>query len=229
MVGIGPAVTRTQAVTPVRPVDAASLLIVRHGSDGAEVLMGRRPQNARFAPGVFVFPGGKIEREDFSVGSVGELEKSIIDKVAVAGSRRKAQGFAKAAVREAYEETGLLLVEPGEVGDVGNPSWLAIKRQGLAPALKHMDYVGRAITYAGSPVRFHARFFLVNAEHVSGEVRGNGELEDIEWHPIGQALALPIFDVTEFILSELGRQLRTYSPRKPVLSYRNGAVRVYYQ
>jgi len=229
MVGDRSQVADTLTKTPVRPVDAASLLIVRCGSSGVEVLMGRRPENARFAAGVYVFPGGKVERADFKAKATGALKRSIVGKLAVAASRQRASAFAKAAVREAYEETGLLLGAPGDVGDVNNASWSEIRRKGLAPALGKMDYVGRAITYARSPIRFHARFFCTKAKYVSGEIRGNGELEDLDWHPVGKALSLPIFDVTEFILSELRRHLKKPSRRKPVLSYKKGIVQVDYR
>ena len=52
------------ASRPVRPRDAASVLIWRAQTQGLEVLMGRRGSRARFVPGVYVFPGGVLEPRD---------------------------------------------------------------------------------------------------------------------------------------------------------------------
>ena len=51
----------TDSSTPVRPRDAATLVIHRESPRGTEVLMGRRSDKARFKPGVYVFPGGGLE------------------------------------------------------------------------------------------------------------------------------------------------------------------------
>jgi len=49
---------------PVRPRDAASLILLRERSTGLEVLLGRRGKDARFMPGRYVFPGGRVTAED---------------------------------------------------------------------------------------------------------------------------------------------------------------------
>ena len=72
---------------------------------------------------------------------------------------------AVAAVRETYEETGLLLGR------------LIAGR--LEPALSGLDHIVRAITPTDSPIRFHARFFLADIASASGTLRGNGELLDL--------------------------------------------------
>lgn len=60
---------KTQPNTPVTPRDAASLVLLRDGANGPEVLMGRRSLSARFMPGVYVFPGGVVETGDFQLRS----------------------------------------------------------------------------------------------------------------------------------------------------------------
>ena len=49
---------------PVKPKAAASLVIIRNIKNKAEVLMGQRPKTAKFAPNVWVFPGGRVEESD---------------------------------------------------------------------------------------------------------------------------------------------------------------------
>ena len=67
---------------PARPRHAASLVLLRGNTDSPEVLLGRRPMTARFMPGVYVFPGGALERGDHAVASSLEFEPDVIDRVA---------------------------------------------------------------------------------------------------------------------------------------------------
>jgi 8-oxo-dGTP pyrophosphatase MutT (NUDIX family) len=59
---------------------------------------------------------------------------------------------------------------------------------GLAPDLRHLDYLGRAITPPDSPIRFHARFLVADAEHARGELGGSGELLNLHWLAIDEAV-----------------------------------------
>ena len=67
---------------PARPRHAASLVLLRGNTDFLEVLLGRRPLTARFMPGVYVFPGGALERGDHAVASSLEFEPDVIDRLA---------------------------------------------------------------------------------------------------------------------------------------------------
>ena len=106
-----------------------------------------------------------------------------------------------AAVRETFEETGLLLAEPGDVGPVCSPAWSAMRAHGVAPALHRLAYVGRAITPVPSQIRFHARFFVTDAQYTTGELGGDSELEDLHWCPLGELARLPTVDVQSFMLA----------------------------
>ncbi len=105
------------------------------------------------------------------------------------------------AQRENYEETGQLLAEPGYVGLVRSPNWSAIRAHGVAPALHRLAYVGRAITPVPSPIRFHARFFVADAQFTTGELGGDSELENLHWCPIGELARLPTIEVQSFMLA----------------------------
>ena len=65
-----------------------------------------------------------------------------------------------AAVRETFEETGLFLGAPGDVGETHNESWNQVRALGLAPDLAKLEYVGHAITPASKAFRFNARFSM---------------------------------------------------------------------
>lgn len=190
---------------PVRPRDAASLILLRAGAGQCEVLMGRRPRQSRFMPGRYVFPGGTLERGDRLARPASELAADAIEFMAVAGDATRARMLAMAAVRETFEETGLLLAEPGEVSTEACASYARMAAMGVAPALARLRYLGRALTPTFVAMRFHARFFLSQDARLRGALDGNGELEDLGWVPLRDALELPIADVTEFMLEHAGR------------------------
>jgi 8-oxo-dGTP pyrophosphatase MutT (NUDIX family) len=189
----------------VKPRDAASLVIVRGQGRAARVLLGRREPRHRFMPDVWVFPGGQVDRRDARAPARSELSPAVASKLEARWPPARARALAIAAIRETFEETGLAF---GEVAD-GK----------LLPDLGRVDYLARAITPTLSPIRFHARFFLGDAADGSGRLGGNGELLDLRWIPIPEALALPIINVTRFVLEETARRLAGHSSTR-VLSIR---------
>lgn len=220
---------------PVSPVDAASLILVRTGAGGPEVLMGRRHRRARFVPDAFVFPGGKIDLADRRARPSRDLAPDHPPRMAVRGNANFARALAMAAVRETFEETGLLLAAPGDPGldrdDIrAHPSWAEIGAQGVAPDLAALAYFGRAITSPYSPIRFHARFFIADAGAATGTLGGSGELSDLDWYPVAEAIArLPIVDVTEFMLGEVARHAESGRPAAPLFAYRKNVPYVRYE
>ena len=201
---------------PVRPRDAASLVIHRGRGPEARILPGRRHPRHRFIPDAFVFPGGRVEASDRDRPAQSELRPAVARALGAHAGRRPARAFGIAAVRETWEETGLVI---GEIRDGG-----------IVPALDRLHFVARAITPRMSPIRFHARFLMVDAAAAHGTVQSNGELLDLAWVTVPEALALPVVDVTEFVLAEVGRRLTGTRPRGvPLFSYRHGIARVRYQ
>ena len=216
-----------QRRNPVRPRDAASLILTRGVGPNCEVLMGRRAARHAFLPGAYVFPGGRVDAGDARMRSATHLDAETIWYLARAGGR--AHAIAMTAIRETFEETGLLLGAPGPSQD---ESWVAIKALGQAPDLARLSYLGRAITPAASPIRFDARFLIADGAYANGTLGGSGELLDLQWIAIADALHLTIADVTEFMLGELARSLAaspTTSRRaRPLFCYRNGRPYVVY-
>lgn len=191
----------------MEPRHAASLLVTRGRGPAAEVLLGRRPAHDRFMPSVWVFPGGRVDPGDEAVEAALELQPEVEGWLTRRATARTARALAIAAVRETWEETGLAL------GDVHGGR--------LRPDLSRLDYLGRAITPAGNPIRYHARFFHAEAQHAQGRLRGNGELLELDWWRIDDALGLAIIDVTERVLEELRHKLAG-GPRRtrPFIHYR---------
>ena len=188
---------------PVKPKDSASMLVLRKGSGGLEVLMGRRGRKAVFS-NVYVFAGGKVDKVDGAPLPASPLDPDLERRIS--SSPAKAQTFAMAAVRETFEETGLMLGAPGDLGDTGAESWEEMRALGLAPALGKLGYVGHAITPASRAVRFNARFFCAWEEDMTGTLGGSGELADLAYLPIQEALQLQLVDVTQFMLEEMLRR-----------------------
>lgn len=204
----------------VKPRNAASLVIIDTAEDEPRILMGRRHAKMKFVPDAFVFPGGKLDPDDFNA-----LPATPLRETAHLGtdSKRLARSLAMAAIRETFEETGYILAKDGQVGDNAGPGWALFRQAGIAPDLAAIEGLARAITPPQSPIRFHARFFACRAERLTGTLKGSGELEDLDWYPISQALKLPVIDVTEFVLHEV-RDLHASGvkrERAPLFSYRN--------
>jgi 8-oxo-dGTP pyrophosphatase MutT (NUDIX family) len=212
----------------VRPRDAASLVLTRATPAGLEVLMGRRHKQTRFMPDAFVFPGGRVDAADARARPASRLLSEVADHLQRSVAPARARALAMTAVRETYEETGLMLGIEGSVGGTRDAGWGAIRRTGLAPDLARLDYVGRAITRAGSPIRFDARFFMAAAEHFVGRIGGSGELLDLAFVPLAEARALPSAVITQFMLSEVARLgAATHTQRAKRAEYRwRGGERV---
>ena len=214
---------------PVRPRDAASLILTRGAGGTREVLMGRRASRHAFLPGAYVFPGGRVDAVDGRMRPATPLDAQTSRYLARAGGPGRAHAIAMTAIRETFEETGLLLGAPGDPGPSEDESWAAIKALGQAPDLAQLSYLGRAITPAESPIRFDARFLIADGAHATGTLGGSGELLDLHWFPIAEALHLTIADVTEFMLGEVARSFDERGSRaRPLFRYRKGRAYAVY-
>lgn len=211
---------------PVKPRNAASLLIFRGEGEQLEVLMGCRYSKARFKPGVYVFPGGMLERSDSSAVPASELDPQHVDAMGVGGSLKRAQALASAAIRETFEEVGLFVAAPSQTRVSTHQHWQDFADQGIGPNLSPLRYLGRAITPAHQPIRFDARFFCVNAAHATGDIRDNGELTDLGWIKLSQAEDFNMMKVTHLMLARLKETLRDNTAKVPFLYFINGNKRM---
>ncbi len=179
----------------VRPRDAASLILLRGAGDDLELLAGRRPGHVKFMPGVWVFPGGAIDAEDRREWRVERGAQALPPRLA---------GGARAALRETWEETGVLVGrrDPAPASAQGaTPIEAAYAEKGVVAAFDALTYVGRAITPTRVFRRFNTRFFLADGEAVFGEPVSTEELEDVGWHAIRRRPLDPFRDVTQFMLA----------------------------
>jgi 8-oxo-dGTP pyrophosphatase MutT (NUDIX family) len=201
---------------PVRPRDAASLILLREARGALEVLIGRRGKGARFMPGRYVFPGGRVTAEDAHRWQ-GEL------------ADREAEDFLalkRAALRETFEETGLVVGEPRQLAapeaDALSPVERAYRARGIAPAPDLLRLVGRAITPTASPIRFHARFFVADGRRAVGELAPCEELDELHWHPVESEPPGLMQNVTRFMLRCAIAAWQGAAPATPPLYWHRG-------
>ena len=167
----------------VRPRDAASLVVLRRKGRQLSMLMGMRGAKHRFMPNRLVFPGGAVDEADLGAEAAAPLPPHTARLLAKAAKGPMVHGLAIAAARELEEETGLSLGRP--------------------PRLDAVEYLCRAITPAGSPIRYNARFLLVPEAAVSGTLGGDGELENLRFYDMHEALALELALPTRCVLERV--------------------------
>lgn len=216
----------------VRPKDAATLILVDRSGSRPKVLLGRRHANHKFMPGKFVFPGGRVEAVDRRMANATHLDPQVEERLmraVVRPNARHARALVLAAIRETFEETGLLLGLPKSAlpADVATTSgaWATFARQGARPDLANIDFVARAITPPGRPRRFDARFFTADATTVTHRIEGvvgpDTELVELVWVPIDEAKRLDMPAITGVALDELERRVAAgLSHDLPVPFYR---------
>jgi 8-oxo-dGTP pyrophosphatase MutT (NUDIX family) len=220
------------SVTPVVPRHAATVMVVRPAADDFEVFMVRRHQASRFAAGAYVFPGG-TERPDDRI-EPSEARELGLDAEALhralaarddpfAGHPDGGLSLWLAALRELFEEAGVLLAEraDGQPLDLEDPAaeahFAALRNRLQAGELSlpelaraerlqlsadRLAYFSRWITPISSPRRFDTRFFL--AQVPAGQTAGHCQIETIAgaWISPREALArhaaeeLPMMSVT---------------------------------
>ena len=194
---------------PAEPRPASTVVLLRDGDGapgGLEVYLLRRQVDMAFAAGMCVFPGGGVDQRDFDadIGWVGpsaaEWARLLDTDVAFA------RALICAAVRETFEESGVLLAGPTSdtvVGDTTGAQWAADRRQLEARELSFTAFLDRRglrlrtdllrvwgswVTPAVKPRRFAAWFFV--AELPAGQVTQDvsTESDHVLWLPVREAV-----------------------------------------
>lgn len=209
-----------------RPKDAATLILVRRGRR-PEVLMGRRAPGHVFMASKWVFPGGRIDRSDFTAAAETEPNGTTRERLEAEVDPRRARALCLTAVRETFEETGLIVGEAAPPASVAGP-WREFRKAGALPDLAALTYVARAITPPGRTRRFDARFFLADAEALLAPepTEGSGELDEIAWLALDDARALDLPAITRFVLGEVSERLAKPDRPLPFVRWHRGAHKV---
>lgn len=209
--------TLVKAPRRAHPRDAASVVLLRGSRTDPEVLLGRRRLDARFMPGIYVFPGGRVDRADYAHAADIPVRDDVLAKLERHCPTRRARALIWAAIRETWEESGLLIGRPGTIDRVnGSDLHRAYADAGLAPYTEGLDYIARAITPAHNPIRFNTRFFLADGAQAPGALHHTSELEDIGWRRVSEAISdLDLMNVTRFALVEALKLWRDGAPPDP--------------
>src|SRR5947199_4835212 len=201
---------RDQSFPNLRPKDAATIILIDRSSAEPKVLMGRRHHGHKFMPSKFVFPGGRVDVSDRYVPVVGELDPRVEARLMQRlrrPSRIRARVLAVAAIREAFEETGILLGTRVAAPPKFPDGWNAFADAGVQPSLDELHFIARAITPPRRPRRFDTRFFAADARAIAHRVEGiigpDAELVELVWVPIAAAKKLDLPTITEVVLREL--------------------------
>jgi 8-oxo-dGTP pyrophosphatase MutT (NUDIX family) len=122
-------------------------------------------------------------------------------------SAAKAASFALAAVRETYEETGLMVGVRRDNVVTPPGAWEPFAKAGVLPDLGVIHFIARAITPPGRPLRFDSRFFAADVSTVvhreDGMVGPDAELVELVWLPITEAKQLEMAGITAIVLEDL--------------------------
>ncbi|MBI3997433.1 MAG: NUDIX hydrolase [Armatimonadetes bacterium] len=189
---------------PVAPRDAATLVLARDEGAGLEIFMLRRSVSAAFAGGAYVFPGGTVAPEDRHPGlealCVGRADADASARLGIASGGLT---FWIAAIRECFEEAGLLLARHAAGGQMlafSDPDVEArfqTYRRALAAGARRLEEILRAeslvldvgnvhyfshwITPADAPRRYDTRFFIAPAPWAQRPLHDAREMTAGEW------------------------------------------------
>ena len=146
--------------------------------------MGQRGANAAFMPNKFVFPGGAVDVADGQIDLVNDLSEPCKSRLVKDCATGINYSLPVSAIRELWEETGLVLGAPSPWPDPPE-DWRSFAVTGHRPSAESMRFVFRAITPPGPPRRFDARFFLADAKAVRGDLddfsAASDELSHLQW------------------------------------------------
>ncbi|GAA2988378.1 NUDIX domain-containing protein [Actinokineospora diospyrosa] len=190
---------------PVVPRDAATVMLVRDGATGLEVFLLRRVMGMAFAGGMTVFPGGGVDKRDADTTIRWHGEPPSWWAARFRCDESLARALVCAAVRETFEESGVLLAGPDGAGVVSDTRPFHAARQALvdreysfAEFLAANDLVLRAdllrpwsnwVTPVPEPRRYDTRFFLASMPTGQQADGATTEAEDAIWQTPATAMS----------------------------------------
>lgn len=157
---------------PVLARPASTVLLLRDGARGLEVFMVVRHRAVDFASGALVFPGGSVDAADL-----------------VLAGGDPAEAFRIAAIRETFEECGVLLGRAGKAVPADGAFAAALAERGLMPATDALALFAHWITPLPVPKRFDTHFYLAPAPADQNALHDGHEAVDSVWIRPADALA----------------------------------------
>jgi len=207
----------------LRPKDAATLILVKREDGVPRVLMGRRHQGMAFMAGKYVFPGGRVDPGDQRVIVASDLRAEVLAKLTTGISAARAKGLALAAVRETFEETGIVLGERAtRIPRTKTEAWKRFFAHGLMPRLDRFEFIARAITPPNRTRRFDARFFMADASEIGHtlDAAESNELLEACWLTFEEARAQDLPSITRRMIDEVEARVAKPDESRPVPFFR---------
>jgi glyoxylase-like metal-dependent hydrolase (beta-lactamase superfamily II)/8-oxo-dGTP pyrophosphatase MutT (NUDIX family) len=206
------------------PRPSATLVLLRPGPQGAEVLMLQRARNAVFLGGAYVFPGGALEPQDADERVLRRVRGLSAEQAnARLGLDSSALSYYVAAIRESFEEAGVLLVQNADGSPVTADRAASLLRYRQRPFAELLEaenllvpgdalaYFGHWVTPAGRPRRFDTRFFVALApEGQAGSADATETVHDVWLRPAeaierGARGEIEVAFATKYTLNDLAR------------------------
>ncbi len=212
--------------------NAATVILLRDTQTAPKVLMGQRGAKAAFMPNKFVFPGGAVDSTDASV-PLSPMNPTCLNRLQQNTPTDLANALMAAAIREVWEETGLVLGHKGQWPTPAPLGWRGFADRGVIPSASGFHYIFRAITPPGRPRRFDARFFLVSADAAINDLDDFSDAEDelshLQWVPLDDVRSFNLPFITEVVLAEINGLIGTDLAPKSVPFFNNTDARSEFQ
>lgn len=205
--------------------NAATVIVLRDRQTNPAILMGQRGAKAAFMPNKFVFPGGAVDPDDAEVPLASALPALCRDRLAENSNEDLHHALSTAAIRELWEETGLVLGQPGTWSGPVPTDWQSFAATGHLPTAEGLQFVFRALTPPGRPRRFDARFFLVDAGEIQSDLddftHASDELSHLQWIKLSDARNFDLPFITEVVLAEIEGRVADPTPPDSVPYFHN--------
>ena len=205
--------------------NASTVIVLRDRQTSPHILMGQRGASAAFMPNKFVFPGGAVDVEDATITLHAPLNSLCAERLREDCAEDISHALAVAAIRELWEETGLVLGAPGKWSGQPPSDWETFASRGQIPDARALQFVFRAITPPGRPRRFDARFFLIDAAEIVSDPddfsAACDELSHLQWVPLAQARSFDMPFITEVVLAEIEARVADPAPLETVPFFKN--------
>ena len=193
-------------LTPAEPRDAATVVLMREGPQGPEVYLLRRQTSMAFAGGMCVFPGGGVDRRDFDQDVAWAGPDAATWARQLGTDEAEARALVCAAVRETFEESGVLLA--GEhaddvVADTTGEDWERDRAALEGKELAFTDFLARRglvlrtdllgvwrgwLTPEFEPRRYRTWFFVADLPEGQRTRDVSTESDQVTWSPAMQAV-----------------------------------------
>ncbi len=181
--------------------------------------------------GRVVFPGGRVDPGDLKLAAshavAGDALLRLTARTRSGFHARRAGALPLAAIRETWEETGIMIGRRDESFSSALPVWSEFAGAGIAPEPERLVPLARAITPPGNVRRFDTRFFAVSADAIGHRVplesRPTDEFDRVDWLSVDELASENLHHITKRVLAQAAARIEDgtlFDPSVPIPFYR---------